>query len=150
MCCMMRPQWTCVFVHPFILQRPSLSIDTKPQRPQKSNPYVFSLLIVMPQVFERFYKLTSLYFSYHVTSEQNISPEPEMVYWQWLTANPDRPYKVFCQTGFCSIHIQAAAVFTMGRNVTYLCLVERRNKNLKWITCGSLHFQHVGYSRRSR
>lgn len=58
----------------------------------------------MQVVFKEFYELASLYFSYHVTSEQNTSPEPEMVYWQRLTANPDRPHKVLCQTGFCSVH----------------------------------------------
>ena len=86
-------------------------------------PYVSSLLNVMPQVFEKFYNLTSLYFSYHLTSEQYISPEPETAYWQCLTANPDRPHKVFCQIGFCNVHIQAPAVFTMGNNGIYRCLV---------------------------
>lgn len=34
--CMMRPQWTCVCVHPFILYRPSLSIDSAPQQLENS------------------------------------------------------------------------------------------------------------------
>lgn len=92
--------------------------------------------------------LQAIFFCiFHVTSEQNVSPGPEMVYWQWLTANPDQPFKVFCQTGFCGVHIQAAGLLTMGQNVTYLCLVDYRNKNLKWIISGSLHFHHVAPAR---
>lgn len=126
-----------VFVHPFILYRPSLSIDTSPQQPLtqfgRLIPYVLFFLIVMPQVFEKFYKLTSFYFSYHVTSEQNISPEPEMVYWQWLTANPDQPYKVFYQTGFC-IHIQAAGCLQWDKmsHIFVYFSVETKILNESW------------------
>lgn len=144
----MRPQWTCVLVHPFILYNPSPHSCHK-TKSGRVIPYAFSFLIAIAQVFERFYKLTSLYFSYHVTSEQNISPEPEMVYWQGLTANPDQRYKVFCQTGFCSVHIQTAGLFTVGQNVTYLCVVYYRDENLKRIIFGSLHFQRVGCFCRS-
>lgn len=116
--CMSRAQLICVFVHPFY---------RTPPLPSKFNLEKWTSYLLFPYcpaagIWELL-KRTSLYFSYLVTSEENIPPEPEMVYWQWLTANPDRPYKVFSQTGSCSVHIQAAVVFTMGQNETYLCLV---------------------------
>lgn len=61
--------------------------------------FLFSLNVKPLVCF--FYKLTALFSSHHVTNEQNIPPEPEMVHWQRLTANPDQLYKVLCQTGFC-------------------------------------------------
>lgn len=104
-------------------------------------------LIVIPLVSEKFNHPTSLYFSYHVTSEQNISPEPEMVYWQRLTANPDQRYKVFCQTGSCSVHIYRLLDCLQWDKMSHIFVEPffstfcNRNKNLKWIISESLLLQ---------
>lgn len=57
-------------------------------------PFGVFFLIVKPLVLS-FTSWLFLYFSYHVTSEQNISPEPEMVHWQWLNSK-SRPGLTKC------------------------------------------------------
>lgn len=111
---------------------------------------VFSLSLLSGHRYLRCFTSSLLCIFHIMSSVSKTFPQKWKWYtgMQWLTANPDRPYRVFYQTGLCSVHVHAAGVFTMSKctkcHKALSSLVEKQTSdmnnfwNLAFSACGLL------------